>query len=214
MPFEDAIHSQQLYDPTAGDILAEQEACMERLYDYNATRPSEREKRVRMLHEMLAECGEHCWIEPPFRANWGGKYMHLGSHVYVNFGLTCVDDTHIYIGDYAMIGPNCILATANHPILPSLRMSEYQYNLPIRIGRGCWLGAGVIVVPGVTIGDNAVVGAGSVVTKDIPANVVAAGNPCRVLREIGARDREYFYRDRKIDWESLPEEMQAYREQV
>ena len=94
-----------------------------------------------------------------------------------------------------MIGPNCVLATANYPILPELREKAYQYNLPIRIGRICWLGAGVIVVPGVTMGDDAVIGAGSVVTKDIPANVVAVGNPCRVLRPISEQDKEYFYRD-------------------
>ena len=108
----------------------------------------------------------------------------MGDYVYANFGLTCVDDTHIYIGEHTMIGPNCVLATANHPILPELREKAYQYNLPIRIGRNCWLGAGVIVVPGVTIGENTVIGAGSVVTKDIPANVVAVGNPCHVLRPI------------------------------
>ena len=95
----------------------------------------------------------------------------MGDYVYANFGLTCVDDTHIYIGEHTMIGPNGALATANHPILPELREKAYQYNLPIRIGYNCWLGAGVIVVPGVTIGDNTVIGAGSVVTKDIPANV-------------------------------------------
>ena len=102
-----------------------------------------------------------------------------------------------------MIGPNCVLATANYPILPELREKAYQYNLPIRIGRNCWLGTGVIVVPSVTIGDNTVIGAGSVVTKDIPANVVAVGNPCRVLRPISEHDKEYFYRDRKINWETL-----------
>ena len=138
--------------------MAEQELCMERLYDYNHTRPSEHAKRAQLLKEMLAECGAGCWIEPPFHANWGGKHVHLSDYVYANFGLTCVDDTHIYIGEHTMIGPNCVLATANHPILPELREKAYQYNLPIRIGRNCWLGAGVIVVPGVTIGDNTVIG--------------------------------------------------------
>lgn len=171
MPIKNAIHSQQVYDPTDESIMAEQELCMERLYDYNHTRPSEHAKRAQLLKEMLAECGAGCWIEPPFHANWGGKHVHLSDYVYANFGLTCVDDTHIYIEEHTMIGPNCVLATANHPILPELREKAYQYNLPIRIGRNCWLGAGVIVVPGVTIGDNTVIGAGSVVTKDIPANV-------------------------------------------
>ena len=158
MPIKNAIHSQQVYDPTDESIMAEQELCMERLYDYNHTRPSEHAKRAQLLKEMLAECGAGCWIEPPFHANWGGKHVHMGDYVYANFGLTCVDDTHIYIGEHTMIGPNCVLATANHPILPELREKAYQYNLPIRIGRNCWLGTGVIVVPSVTIGDNTVIG--------------------------------------------------------
>ena len=158
MPIKNAIHSQQVYDPTDESIMAEQELCMERLYAYNHTRPSEHTKREQLLKEMLAECGAGCWIEPPFHANWGGKHVHMGDYVYANFGLTCVDDTHIYIGEHTMIGPNCVLATANHPILPELREKAYQYNLPIRIGRNCWLGTGVIVVPSVTIGDNTVIG--------------------------------------------------------
>ena len=116
-----------------------------------------------------------------------------------------MDDTHIYIGDYTMLGPNVTIATAGHPIDPELRRRGLQYNLPVRIGRNCWLGAGVIVMPGVTIGDNTVIGAGSVVTKDIPAGVVAVGNPCRVLREVGEHDRIYYWRDKKIDRSSLGE---------
>lgn len=102
-----------------------------------------------------------------------------------------------------MFGPNVTLASANHPILPQLRLKALQYNLPIRIGKNCWLGAGTVVVPGVTIGDNSVIGAGSVVVKDIPANSIAVGNPCRVIREISDRDREYYYRDRKINWDKV-----------
>ena len=102
-----------------------------------------------------------------------------------------------------MFGPNVIIATAGHPIDVELRQKEYQYNIPVRIGKNCWIGAGAILLPGVSIGDNTVIGAGSVVTKDIPANVVAVGNPCRVLREIGDHDREYYYRDRKIVYEEL-----------
>jgi galactoside O-acetyltransferase len=114
-----------------------------------------------------------------------------------------VDDTHIYVGDCTMFGPNVTVATAGHPIDPELRAKAYQYNMPVRIGKNCWLGAGVIVLPGVTIGDNTVIGAGSVVTKDIPANVVAVGNPCKVLRPINERDKEYYFKDRKIDYSDL-----------
>ncbi|MBQ7118560.1 MAG: sugar O-acetyltransferase [Clostridia bacterium] len=197
MSFE-KMHSGEIYDPNESDIMSEQALCLEKLYDYNSTRPSEIEKRVRLLKEMFAEIGDDCYIEPPFRANWGGKHIHFGNCVYANFNLTCVDDTHIYVGDCTMFAPNVILATAGHPILPELREKAYQFNMPIHIGRNCWLGAGAIVMPGVTIGDNTVIGAGSVVTKDIPANVVAVGNPCRVLRPIGERDKEYYFKDRKI----------------
>ena len=114
-----------------------------------------------------------------------------------------VDDTHIYVGDQTMFGPNVTLSTAGHPILPELREQVYQYNMPIHIGRNCWIGAGAIVLPGVTIGDNTVIGAGSIVTRDIPANVVAVGNPCRVMREIGERDRELYFRGRRVPQELL-----------
>lgn len=171
---------------------------MELQYEYNLTRPSEGEKRGALMRQMFAECGEGCYVEPPLHSNWGGHHMHMGKGVYANFNLTVVDDTHVYIGDYTMIGPNVTIATAGHPIAPELREQGYQYNAPVRIGRNCWLGAGVIVLPGVTIGDNVVIGAGSVVTKDLPDNVVAVGNPCRVMRPVGERDREIYFKGRKI----------------
>lgn len=198
------LHDGSLYRSDDTALLEEQTACLERLYDFNATRPSEGAKREALLKEMFAELGENCYIEPPLRSNWGGKHVHFGKGVYANFNLTLVDDTHIYVGDHTMIGPNVTLATAGHPILPALREEVYQFNLPVRIGRSCWLGARVIVLPGVTIGDNTVVGAGSVVTRDLPAGVVAAGNPCRVLREIGERDRLYYWRDKRIAPQLLP----------
>ena len=199
MSQREKMHTTELYLPTDNSIMEEQLDCLNKLYDYNATRPIEQKKREEMLKEMFAEIGEGCYIEPPLHANWGGKHCHLGKNVYFNFNATLVDDTHIYVGDYTKLGPNVILATAGHPILPSLREQAYQYNAPIRIGKCCWLGAGVIVLPGVTIGDNSVIGAGSVVTKDIPANVVAVGNPCRVLREIDKKDKEYYFKNLKID---------------
>ena len=200
---EELLHGEDIYDPGDKDLISEQAKCLEKLYDFNHTRPSEGEKRTQLLKEMFSEVGEGCYIEPPFYANWGGRHVHFGDHVYANFCLTCVDDTHIYVGDNTMFGPNVTLASANHPILPQFRLKALQYNLPIRIGKNCWLGAGTVVVPGVTIGDNSVIGAGSVVVKDIPANSVAVGNPCRVIREISDRDREYYYRDRKINWDKV-----------
>lgn len=199
MSNKDKMHTGELYLPGDVEIMKEQQICLDKLYDYNMTRPTESEKRQKLLKEMFAEIGEDCYIEPPFHANWGGKHVHFGKCVYANFNFTAVDDTHIYVGDYTMFGPNVILATAGHPILPELRQEAYQYNMPVHIGKNCWLGAGVIVLPGVTIGDNTVIGAGSVVTKDIPSNVVAVGNPCRVLREINEHDKEYYFKNRKIN---------------
>ena len=193
------MHTGDIYDPADKEIFEEQIRCLDRLYDFNMTRPTELKKRKELMKEMFAEVGEGCYIEPPFHSNFGGKHCHFGNYVYANFNLTCVDDTHIYVGDNTMLGPNVILATAGHPILPQLRMKGYQFNMPIHIGKNCWLGAGVIVLPGVSIGDGSVIGAGSIVTKDIPAGVVAVGDPCRVLRPIGERDREYYFKDRKID---------------
>ncbi len=194
----DVLHSGELYYPLAGEITELQIQCQEKMYDYNRTRPSEVEKRAALLKEMFAAFGDDSFIEPPLHANWGGHFVRVGHHVFANFGLTLVDDTHITIGDYTMIGPNVVLATAGHPVLPVLREQGLQYNAPIVIGRNCWLGAGVLVMPGVTIGDNTVVGAGSVVTKDLPADVVAVGNPCRILRQIGEKDRQTYFRDFRI----------------
>ena len=194
------MHTGELYLPGDPEILAEQMVCLEKLYDFNQTRPGEMERREQLLKEMFAESGEGCYIEPPFHSNWGGKHVHFGKNVYANFNLTLVDDTHIYVGDYTMFGPNVTVATAGHPILPELREQGYQYNMPVRIGRNCWIGAGAMILPGVTVGDNVVIGAGSVVTKDIPDGVVAVGTPCRVLRKISDRDREYYFKDRKINF--------------
>lgn len=195
---KEKMHSCEIYCPSDEELVKEQTACLNKLYDFNATRPTQVEERQKMLKEMFAEIGEGCYIEPPFHANFGGKHVHFGNFVYANFNLTLVDDTHIYVGDYTMFAPNVVIATAGHPILPELREKQYQFNASVKIGRNCWLGAGVIVLPGVTIGDNSVIGAGSVVTKDIPANVVAVGNPCRVLRKIGEKDKTYFFKNKKI----------------
>ena len=199
----DRLHTQELYLPTDDSILEEQFKYMETLYDFNHTRPSELDKRFALLKEMFAEIGENCYIEPPLHSNWGAHHAHFGSNIYANYNLTMVDDTHIYVGDNTMFGPNVTLATAGHPILADLRCHGYQYNAPIHIGKNCWLGAGAIVMPGVTIGDNVIIGAGSVVTKDIPSNVVAVGNPCRVMREIGEKDREFYFKDKRINWEEV-----------
>lgn len=173
--------------------------CKELIYDFNMSRPSQVEYREEIIRKVFAEVGNNCYIEPPFHANWGCN-MHVGNNFYSNFNLTVVDDTDIYIGDSVMIAPNVVIATGTHPICPELREQVYQYNLPVHIGNRVWIGAGAIILPGVTIGDNSVIGAGSVVTKDIPSGVVAVGNPCRVLREINEYDYEYYRKNCKIDF--------------
>ncbi|WP_211089269.1 MULTISPECIES: sugar O-acetyltransferase [Lactobacillaceae] len=199
MTNRDKMHTGDLYLPDDPAIEVEQQRYLDKLYDYNHTRPSQPEQRQKLLHELFAELGPNCYIEPPFHANFGGHHVHFGANIYANFNLTLVDDTHIYVGGHTMIGPNVTLATAGHPINAALRAQNYQYNMPVHIGRNCWLGAGVIVLPGITIGDNVVIGAGSVVTKDLPDNVVAVGDPCRVMREVNDHDREFYFKDRRID---------------
>lgn len=188
------MHNGEIYFSHEQVLVDEQTQCLEMLYDYNQTRPSEVEKRKEILSRFFAQMGEDCYIEPPLRANWG-RHTYLGKQVYANFNLTLVDDTTIRIGDYVMIAPNVTIATASHPIEPELRKRVGQFNIPVTIGNNVWIGAGSVILPGVTIGDNTVIGAGSVVTKDIPANVVAVGNPCRVMREIGAHDREFYFKE-------------------
>ena len=117
----DALHSGKPYSTVDETLVREQALCLEKLCDYNATRPLQAEKRAELLKEMFAEIGENCYIEPPLHANWAGKFVHFGKNVYANFNLTLVDDTHIYVGDSTMIGPNVTIATAGHPILPVLR---------------------------------------------------------------------------------------------
>ena len=188
-----------IYDPDEADLAAEQTRALELLYDFNATRPSEGGRRTALLREMFASVGEGVYVEPPLHANWAGRHVHVGDRVYANFNLTLVDDGPIRIGSHVMFGPNVTITTAGHPVQPDLRRRAAQLNLPVVIGDNVWIGAGVSIMPGVTIGDDTVIGAGSVVTRDIPAGVVAVGTPCRVVREIGDHDREFYWRDRRID---------------
>ena len=201
MTFLEKMKNGELYDCSFDAVPEELNKklyeCKELIRDFNMSRPSEIEYRDKIIHKVFAEVGNNCYIEPPFHANWGCN-MHVGNNFYSNFNLTVVDDADIYIGDNVMIAPNVVIATGTHPICPKLREKGYQYNLPVHIGNRVWIGAGTIILPGVTIGDDSVIGAGSVVTKNIPSGVVAVGNPCRVLREINEHDYEYYHEDRKI----------------
>lgn len=192
-----------IYDPADAEIMREQVGFQDRLWQLNQLKPSDVAGKTSYMKEVFAECGENNYIELPFHANWGGRHVHFGSYIYANSNLTMVDDGHIYVGDKVMFGPNVTIATASHPIDPELRGRGLQYNKDVYIGENTWIAANVVIVPGVHIGKNAVIGAGSVVTRDIPDGVVAVGSPCRVLREIGERDREFFYKKEAIDWENL-----------
>lgn len=197
MTLEERMENGKLYNSADETLQAKQRALNELVYEYNAMWPSETQRRLELLRQIFPDVGENCWIEPPLRANWG-SHTHLGNNVYANFNLTLVDDTHVYIRDHVMIGPNVTISAAGHPIDPDLRREIMQFNFPVRIEQNVWIGAGAILLPGVTIGENSVIGAGSVVTRDIPANVVAMGVPCRVVREIGPRDKEFYFRDHRV----------------
>lgn len=192
-----------IYDPGDEEVMKEQVPFQDKLWEFNKLKPSEVEKKEQYMKEVFAECGDNCYIELPFNANWGGHHVHFGSDIYANSNLTLVDDGHIFVGDKVLFGPNVTVATAGHPVNAELRSHALQFNKDVYIGENCWIGAGSVILPGVKIGKNTVIGAGSIVTKDIPENVVAVGNPCRVLREISDRDDEYFYKDEMIDWEEI-----------
>lgn len=192
-----------LYYPGDAEIKAEQVVYQDKLWAFNQLKPSDSAKKEEYMKEIFAECGEGCYIELPFHANWGGRHLHFGSDIYANFNLTLVDDGHIYVGNKVMFGPNVTIATAGHPVNAELRSKAYQFNKDVYIGENTWIGAGAVILPGVRIGKNTVIGAGSIVTGDIPDNVVAVGNPCRILRVVNQHDRDYFYKGEKIDWKNL-----------
>ena len=188
------------YDDPA--ILGDQHQYQEKLAQYNRISPMEPERRAAMLPQLFAEIGPGCTVETPVHANWGCKHVSMGEGTYVSSNVTFVDGGWITIGSFCLIAPNVVFSTSGHPILPQLRKNHYVCNLPVCIGDNVWIGSGAQILPGVTIGENSVIGAGSVVTHDIPANVAAYGVPCKVIREIGEQDRRYYDKDWKLDvWE-------------
>ena len=180
-------------------LQKERNQCKEILFTYNSTPPSQDDRRYQIMKKLLGSSQEHFFFEPPVHMSYG-SHVHIGNHFYANFNLVLVDDGEIHIGDRVMIGPNVTLCTTGHPVYPLYREMVAHYSLPIHIGNNVWIGAHSVILPGVTIGDNTVIGAGSIVTRDIPANVVAVGNPCRVMREISDRDKEYYFRNLKVDY--------------
>ena len=173
---------------------------LQMMEEYNAAgyTPEGEEKKRCILKELFAEAGEGSYLQAPYHAMWGGHHVHLGKNVYINFNATLVDDANIYIGDGTMIAPNVTIIAASHPISLKLRAEGYGCNEPVHIGKNVWIASNVTILPGVHIGDNSVIGAGAVVTRDIPANVLAVGSPARVLREIGPDDDVYYMHGKLI----------------
>lgn len=168
----------------------------------NDSEPDDFENRTRLIDEIFQKQTK-AWIEPPFYFCYGYN-ITLGEGTYVNFNCNFIDDGKINIGKKVMFGAGVTIATVGHPINPTMR--EYMYTAPVTISDNCWIGANATICPNVTIGENSVIGAGSVVTSDIPANCIAVGNPCRVLREIGEQDIKYYFKDREITLSDLDEE--------
>ena len=203
--YRDMANSGKIYDSVDDDFIAYQHAVVQRLNEFNATpdTPEGLRRREAILREAMGTYGENLYIIPPVYANCGLTNIHVGKNVVINFNCTFVDDGEIFIGDDCMIGPGCNIATSVHPISPRLRRHKLQYNKPVHIGNNVWFGAGVTVLPGITVGDNSIVGAGSVVTKDVPANAIVAGNPARLIRMITEEDDVTYEKGKKIPQDIL-----------
>lgn len=171
-----------------------------KLFAYNSLSPEEENKMEGLIRLILGKAGENVHIEPPFHCDYG-KNIEVGMNFFANYNCTILDVGKVVIGDNVMFAPNVSIYTAGHPVHPDSRNSGYEYGISITIGNQVWIGGNTVINPGVTIGSNVVIGAGSVVTKDIPDNTIAVGNPCKVLREIGEDDRKYYFKDREFDVE-------------
>jgi len=189
----------ELYKATDYELFTERQYTKKMIFSFNSLPPSDVDKRNEIIRKLFCKTGEKFMIEPPFHCDYGSN-ISIGSNFYSNFNLIILDCAKTVIGDNVLIGPNVGIYTASHPVHHELRMVEYEFAFPVNIGNNVWIGGNVVINPGLTIGDNSVIGSGSVVTKDIPANVVAAGNPCRVMREITEKDKIYYFRKFKVSY--------------
>ena len=169
-----------------------------RIYEYNNLPPERWNERTALLKNILGSCGNEIKIMPPFHCDYGYN-IEVGENFFANYNFLVLDVAKVKIGDNAQIAPNVSIYTAGHPVHPDSRNSGYEYGIDVTIGNNVWIGGNAVIMPGVTIGDNAVIGAGSIVTKDIPSDVIAAGNPCNVIRKITEDDRHFYFNDRRFD---------------
>src|SRR3954463_12864441 len=172
----------EMYDPLDPELVAGRARARDLCQDLNATRESEDVERRRILRDLFGKGGDSVWMQPPFFCDYGGN-IELGERVFFNFNCVVLDVCRVRIGDYSLFGPAVQIYTPMHPMDAELRRRQ-EYGKPIEIGSDVWVGGGALILPGVTIGSRAVIGAGSVVTRDIPDQVFAAGNPCRVIRSL------------------------------
>lgn len=169
-----------------------------KIYEFNRCGPEEMQRSQELLKQILGKTGENVWIEAPFHCDYGYN-IEVGENFFANYNLVILDVGKVKIGKNVQFAPNVAIYTAGHPVHPDSRNSGYEYGIDITIGDNVWLGGNTVVMPGVHIGNNVVIGGGSVVTKDIPDDVIAVGNPCRVLRKITEADRKYYFKDREFD---------------
>ncbi len=189
--------SGRLYSPREDEQLAaDEKRCRMLVRLFNGTTEEQKDYRRQLLGQLLGGCGERCKFEPPVHFDFGCN-TYIGENFYANFDCVILDVNRVVIGDNVLFGPKVCVFTAGHPIDAAIRNEVLQYGYPVTIGSNVWIGGNTVINPGVTIGDNVVIGSGSVVTKDIPSGVVAAGNPCRVIRQITEKDREYWSAQRE-----------------
>ena len=186
------------YKAFGDELLAERQFAKEMIFDFNSLRPNQIDERNEILKRLLGKTKDKYFIEPPFRCDYGYN-IEIGENFYSNYNLIILDCAPVKIGDNVLIGPNVSIYTAGHPLHYEIRNQEYEYAFPIIIGDNVWIGGNVVINPGVSIGENSVIGSGSVVTKDIPKNVIAIGNPCKVLRVITDDDKHYYFKNLKIE---------------
>lgn len=188
------------YKPWLDGLSEERMENKKKIYEYNHCKPDESAKMDELIRHILGKSGVGIHIEAPFHCDYG-KNIEVGNNFFANYNCIILDCGKVIIGDNVQFAPNVSLYAAGHPIHPDSRNSGYEYGIGITIGNNVWLGGNVVVNPGVHIGNNAVIASGSIVTKDIPDNVIAVGNPCKAIREITEEHRKYYYKNYEFDVE-------------